>query len=144
MHCATNCPGSENRTFATPNHHSKLMCDPPVRLSTPLFMSEVWESMIFSSDRDTGRVCMGLFLARPVDSHHVHSRSSSAHLGNPSRERRSHFTVYFSAGFSDKTVPCTMNELYLTGATREDACAHCTMRKYSRKRVTQNVRPSQV
>ena len=36
-----------------------------------------------------------------------------------------------------------MNELYLTGATREDACAHCTMRKYSRKRVTQKPRPSE-
>ena len=25
MHCATNCPGSENPTFATSNYHSKLM-----------------------------------------------------------------------------------------------------------------------
>ena len=70
------------------------------------------------------------------------SRDNNAHLGNPSRERRSHFAVYFSAGFSDKTVPYIMNELYLTGATREDACAYCTMRKYSRKHVTQNARPS--
>ena len=45
--------------------------------------------------------------------------------------------MYFSAGFSDKTVPCTMNELYLTGATHEAACAHCTMGKYGRKLVTQ-------
>ena len=43
----------------------------------------------------------------------------NAHLGNACRERRSHFAVYFTAGFSNKTVPCTMNELYLTGATRE-------------------------
>ena len=33
----------------------------------------------------------------------------NAHLGNPSRERRSHFAVYFSAGFSDKIIPCTLN-----------------------------------
>ena len=39
-----------------------------------------------------------------------------AQLGNACRERTSHFAVYFSAGFSNKTVPCTMNELYL----RED------------------------
>ena len=51
--------------------------------------------------------------------------------------------MYFSAGFSDKKVPCTMNELYLTGATSEDACAHCIMGKYIIKRVTQNARPSQ-
>ena len=43
----------------------------------------------------------------------------NAHLGNSCRERRSHFAVYFIAGFNNKTVPCTMNELYLTGATRE-------------------------
>ena len=67
----------------------------------------------------------------------------SAHLGNPCRERRSYFAVYFTAGFNNKTVPCTMNELYLTGATREAACAHCTMRKYSRKRITQKPRPSE-
>ena len=63
----------------------------------------------------------------------------NAHLGNASRERRSHFAVYFTAGFSNKTVPCTMNELYLTGATREAEWAHYTMRKYSRKHVTQNL-----
>ena len=69
--------------------------------------------------------------------------SASAHLGNPCREQRSYFAVYFTAGFNNKTVPCTMNELYLTGATREAACAHCTMRKYSRKCVTQKPRPSE-
>ena len=68
---------------------------------------------------------------------------SSAHLGNPCRERRSHFAVYFTVGFNNKTVRCTMNELYLTGATHEAACAHCTVRKYSRKRVTQKPRPSE-
>ena len=31
-------------------------------------------------------------------------QAAIAHLGNPSREQRSHFAVYFSAGFSDKTV----------------------------------------
>ena len=34
---------------------------------------------------------------------------------NPCRERRSYFAVYFTAGFNNKTVPCTMNELYLPG-----------------------------
>ena len=51
--------------------------------------------------------------------------------------------MYFTAGFTNKSVPCTMNEVYLTGATREAACAYCTMRKYSRKRVTQKPRPSE-
>ena len=36
----------------------------------------------------------------------------NAHLGSPSRERRSHFAVYFTACFKGKTVQCTTNELY--------------------------------
>ena len=48
--------------------------------------------------------------------------------------------MYFTAGFTNKTVPCTINELYVTGAMRGAACAHCTMRKYSTKRVTQKPR----
>ena len=28
----------------------------------------------------------------------------NAHLGNPCRERRSHFAVYFTIGFNNKTV----------------------------------------
>ena len=58
--------------------------------------------------------------------------STIIHLGNSSRERRSHFTVYFTAGFRSKTVPSTMNELYLTWATGEDAYSQCTIEKYSR------------
>ena len=58
--------------------------------------------------------------------------STIIHLGNPSRERRSHFTVYFTAGFRSKTVPSTMNELYLTWATGEAAYSQCTIEKYSR------------
>ena len=43
------------------------------------------------------------------------STLSIAHLGNPPRERRGHFAVYFSAGFSGKTVQCTLNELCQMG-----------------------------
>ena len=61
--------------------------------------------------------------------------STIIHLGNPSRERRSHFTVYFTAGFRSKTVPSTMNELYLTWAMREAAYSQCTMEKYVRSMI---------
>ena len=70
-------------------------------------------------------------------------KNTIAHLGSPPRERRSHFEVYFTARFKGKSVPCTMNELYQTGATREAAYSHCTMGNNSRKRVTQNPRPSE-
>ena len=64
----------------------------------------------------------------------------SAHLGSPPRERKVHFEVCFTAGFSGKIVNSSMNEVYHTGATREAAYSHCTMVNYSRKRVTQNPR----
>ena len=38
MHCGANCPGSEKGPFATPNHHSKLMYDPPIVLPCTFFL----------------------------------------------------------------------------------------------------------
>ena len=52
-------------------------------------------------------------------------------------------TLYLYAGFSNKTAPCTINELYLTGAAREATCTDCTMGKYGRKRITQKLQPSE-
>ena len=53
----------------------------------------------------------------------------TAHLGSPPRERKVHFEACFNAGFSGKTVQCSMNQLYQTGATREAAYGHCTALK---------------
>ena len=66
-----------------------------------------------------------------------------AHFGSPPRERKINFEVCFTAGFSGKIVNSSMNEVFHTGATREAAYSHCTMVNYSRKRVTQNPRPSE-
>ena len=46
LHSGANCPGSENRTYATPTDHSKLIYDPPIGLSTNLFLSHVCASKI--------------------------------------------------------------------------------------------------
>ena len=40
--------------------------------------------------------------------------------------------VYFTAGFRSKTVPSTINELYLTWATRDATYSQCILEKYSR------------
>ena len=46
LHCGANSPGSEMRTYATPDHHSRLIYDPSIGLSTNLFLSHVCDSMI--------------------------------------------------------------------------------------------------
>ena len=58
LHCATNCPGSEMRTYATPNHHSKLIYDPPIGLSSNVSVACVrfYDFTSFGSGKDTGRV----------------------------------------------------------------------------------------
>ena len=97
------------------------------------------------SDKCQWQVVTGVMAVSEIPSKLRNSvtKPVSAHLGSPPRERKSNFEVYFSARFKGKTVQCTMNELYQTGATREAAYRHCTMGNNSRKRVTQNPRPSE-
>ena len=42
-------------------------------------------------------------------------------LGKSPQGTKEHFEVCFTASFKGKTVQCTMNELYRSGATREAA-----------------------
>ena len=55
----------------------------------------------------------------------------NAHFGSPPRERKVHFEVCFTAGFSGKIVNSSMNEVYHTGAMCEATYSHCTMVNYS-------------
>ena len=109
-----------------------------VRVALPSLGRQVYQVGSFYREKKLDLVFWKAFPSRED-----FSRMHTAHLGSPPRERRVHFEVCFTAAFSGKIVISSMNEVYHTGATREAAYSHCTMVNYSRKRVTQNPRPSE-
>ena len=43
MHCGANCPGSEKRPLATPNHHSRLIFEKPIEIPISSFQ---WQGVV--------------------------------------------------------------------------------------------------
>ena len=63
--------------------------------------------------------CKLLYSCKRSWLHYSRFHLAIAHMGSPPRERRVYFEACFTAGYSGKTVQCTMNELHQTGTTCE-------------------------